>query len=125
MFRGNAGGGRIRPPALSRSARLFFKPVLEAGQMPRWSRRSDARGPRQKRPDGHFDAGQMQITPWRRSRRGRLFERVRPRHKRVVGAERADAVVSLGVIGRQRKIIRASWMALRYNASALSKTCCR
>ena len=54
----------------------------------------------------HFDSGQMDVNTLAFDVVVGDLKCVRPRYERVIGAERADAVVALRVIGREREIVR-------------------
>ena len=55
---------------------------------------------------GHLNSRQMNINAFAIDVVMGDVQRIRPRDERVVGAKRLDAVVTLRVIGRQRKIVR-------------------
>ena len=57
-------------------------------------------------PGGDFDPRQMDINAFAFGLVVGGLERVRPRGQRVVGAQRADAVIAFRVIGREREIVR-------------------
>ena len=56
--------------------------------------------------DGDFNAREMDINAFALDVVAGDVQRVRPGDKRVVGAERLDAVITLCVIGREREIVR-------------------
>jgi len=99
------GGGRGVGRGVFAFGEAVFEPALDVGER-RIGHVVEMHAGFGETAGGHFDPGQMEGNAFALVVVVGDLERVRPRPERVIGAERANAVIAFRVNGREQKILR-------------------